>query len=82
MAYSRKTGVEKKQPLGGQATYKIVLREELDPKWSEWFDGLTVGQEEGRTTLVGPIRDQAALHGLFQKIRDLNLTLLAVIRVG
>jgi len=82
MGLWRKTDVEKKEPLRGQAIYKVVLKEELDPKWSEWFEGLTVGQEEGRTTLVGPIRDQAALHGLFHKIRDLNLTLMAVIRIG
>jgi len=82
MAFQRKTDVEKKQPLGEQAIYKVVLKEDLDPKWSEWFEGLTVGREEGRTTLVGPIKDQAALHGLFHKIRDLNLTLLAVIRIG
>lgn len=68
-------------PDGENNLYKIVLKEDLDPKWSEWFNGLVVQRDEGRTVLIGPIRDNAALHGLFHKIRDLNLTLLAVIRL-
>ena len=61
--------------------YAIRVRGHLDPRWSEWFDGLTVTQvEPGETLLSGPIADQAALHGLLAKIRDLNLTLISVTR--
>lgn len=62
--------------------YEIRLRGGLDERWSVWFDGLTVEREAGGTTLIrGPIADQAALHGLLQRIRDLGLPLFAVTRV-
>ena len=54
----------------------------LNGKWSDWFDGLDIRyQEDGNTVLVGPVLDQAALHGLLNKIRDLGLPLLAVKRL-
>lgn len=57
----------------------IRVRGCLEPCWSEWFDGLTVTPVEGgETVLSGPVTDQAALHGLLARVRDLNLTLLAV----
>jgi hypothetical protein len=50
-----------------------------EPRWSAWFDGLQlISDDAGRTTISGPIADQAALHGLLTKIRDLGLTLLEV----
>ena len=53
----------------------------LDPDWSAWFEGLRVsGDQGGQTTIAGPVTDQAALHGLLTKIRDLGLELLAVRR--
>lgn len=59
--------------------YQIRLKEQLDPHWSAWFDGLTVTTEvNGETLLTGEVVDQAALHGLLSKIRDLQLTLIAV----
>lgn len=59
--------------------YQIRLREQLDQHWSAWFDGLTVTTEvNGETLLTGEVVDQAALHGLLSKIRDLQLTLIAV----
>ena len=59
--------------------YEIRLQGELDPGWSEWFDGLTLSPPAlGETVLSGPIRDQAALHGLLGKVRDLGLKLIAV----
>lgn len=62
--------------------YQIKVKGHLDPHWSEWFDGLTISHEaNGETVLAGPVMDQAALHGLLLKIRDLNLTLLSVQRV-
>ena len=62
--------------------YTITVKGHLDPCWAEWFDGLTmVYTESGETILSGPVTDQAALHGLLMRIRDLNLTLIAVNRV-
>lgn len=59
--------------------YEIRLRNHLGSNWSEWFDGLDVRQQEnGETVLCGQIVDQAALHGVLARIRDLNLTLISV----
>jgi hypothetical protein len=60
--------------------YQIQIREYLDDDVGEWFSPLTLAHAaEGATTLTGPMRDQAELHGLLSKIRDLNLTLLSVL---
>jgi hypothetical protein len=62
--------------------YRIVLEGHLDREWSEWFEGLIVSWEDnGETTLTGPVVDQAALHGVLIKIRDLGLPLLALTRI-
>lgn len=62
--------------------YEIRVKGLLDESWSDWLDGLAiVPQDRGETLLAGPIRDQAALHGLLNKIRDLGLLLLSVERV-
>lgn len=59
--------------------YQITVKESLDDTWSAWFDGLTVTPAVGGGTLLaGEVRDQAALHGLLAKIRDLGLTLVMV----
>ncbi|NCC35554.1 MAG: hypothetical protein EOM24_26610 [Chloroflexia bacterium] len=59
--------------------YQIRLRGHLGSQWAAWFDGMTVDlTNAGDTLLTGPIADQAALHGLLRKVRDLGLTLLAV----
>jgi hypothetical protein len=61
--------------------YEIRVKGVLDSGWSAWFGGLGVtGDESGQTTIAGPITDQAALHGLLAKIRDLGLELLEVRR--
>ena len=66
-----------------QAVYEIRVRGLLDESWSEWLDGLTIEpQPQGETLLAGPVRDQAALHGLLGKIRDLGLLLVSVKRMG
>lgn len=62
--------------------YQLRLQGHLDPQWAEWFDGLTITlTADGATLLTGPVVDQAALHGLLKKVRDLGLPLIAVIRV-
>lgn len=62
--------------------YEIRLAGHLDQRWAEWFDGLTLTQQgDGTTVLHGPVVDQAALHGLLQKVRDLCLPLVSVARV-
>ena len=62
--------------------YEIRLKGHLDNRWADWFDGLTITREEnGETRLIGPVVDQAALHGLLKKVRDLGLPLVAVMRV-
>ena len=59
--------------------YEIKVKGKLDTHWSDWFDGLTLTHLEGQETLLaGPLPDQAALHGLLERIRDLNLTLISV----
>jgi hypothetical protein len=59
--------------------YKIRLTGRLDAHWAAWFDGLTVSDErDGTTVLSGPILDQAALHGVLQRVRDLGLPLVSV----
>ena len=65
-----------------QGVYQIGVKAKLDPKWSVWFDGFTVTpQADDETLLAGPVADQAALHGLLAKIRDLGLPLLFVKRI-
>ena len=73
--------MDHKHGLEGQAWYRIRVKGHLDSRWSTWFEGLTVITEEsGETVLYGPVMDQAALHGLLARIRDLGLPLLAVSR--
>ena len=62
--------------------YKIRIKGHMDTKWADWFDGLQITHEEdGTTTLYGPLLDQAALHSILRKIRDLNMHLISVIQV-
>lgn len=59
---------------------EIKVKGHLDGRWSEWFEGLTLTHLEGKATLLsGLLSDQAALHGVLERIRDLNLTLISVI---
>jgi hypothetical protein len=63
-------------------TYQIRIKGHLDPQWTDWFGGLTITLEDnGETLLTGPVVDQAALHGVLRKVRDLGLPLLSVIRL-
>jgi hypothetical protein len=73
-------------PTGGSrqaGQYEIRIEGHLDTRWAAWFDGLAVTHEaDGTTVLHGPVVDQAALHGLLQKVRDLGLPLVSVIHVA
>ena len=60
-------------------TYQIRLKGHLNESWNDWFDGLIFNHEnDGTTTLTGEIIDQAALHGLLKKVRDLGMPLISV----
>ena len=60
--------------------YEIRLKGHLDTRWATWFDGVDLSRETDGTTIIqGPIADQAALHGLLQKVRDTGLPLVSVI---
>ena len=63
--------------------YCIRICGHLDADWSAWFDNLTISQnDDGTTTLTGPLVDQAALYGLLSRLRDLRATLLSVERLA
>jgi len=63
--------------------YKIKIKGRLENSWADWFDGLSFTYEDdGTTTIQGPLPDQAALHSILLKIRDLNLTLISVTEHG
>jgi hypothetical protein len=59
--------------------YQIRIKGFLDRQWTDWFGGMTVSPtEDGDTLLTGPVEDQAALHGLLKKVRDLGMSLVSV----
>jgi hypothetical protein len=63
----------------GPVVYQIRIKGHLDQGWSDWFEGLTIAFDDNGDTLVsGPVVDQAALHGLLRKVRDLGMPLLSV----
>ena len=67
---------------GQPMIYKIRLKGHLGRHWTDWFDGLTITLEDnGETLLTGPLADQAALHGLLKKVRDLGMPLLSVVGI-
>lgn len=62
--------------------YQIRLKGQLGSQWSDWFEGMTITLDDSGDTLVsGPVVDQAALHGLLKKVRDLGMALVSVNRV-
>jgi hypothetical protein len=64
------------------ARYEIRVRGHLEPRWAGWFDGLDLTQEsDGSTVMSGAVVDQAALHGLLERLRDLGLPLLSLTQV-
>ena len=71
-----------RQSLTGGEFYEIRVKGHLDPSWSNWLDGLAIApQSSDETLLTGSIIDQAALHGILDKLYALNLTILSVVQV-
>jgi len=67
---------------GEAGRYEIRLKGHLAPRWAAWFDGLSLSSENDGTTIIsGRVADQAALHGLLQKVRDIGLPLVSVTQV-
>ena len=68
------------EPDPGQPmVYQVRIKGHLGPQWADWFGGLTITLEDnGDTLLTSPVEDQAALHGLLRKVRDLGLPLISV----
>jgi hypothetical protein len=63
--------------------YQIRIQGHLGAQWTDWFGGLTITLEDnGETLLTGAVVDQAALHGLLRKVRDLGVPLISAIRVN
>ena len=68
-----------KSDPGLPLAYEIRIKGQLDPAWTDWFEGLAITLEEGGDTLItGPVIDQAALYGLLKKVRDLGLPLISL----
>jgi hypothetical protein len=66
----------------GPGRYEIRIKGHLTPRWATWFDDMTLTPaNDGTTVLAGPVVDQAALHGLLSRVRDLGLPLISVNRL-
>ena len=79
MAEQRSQGTGRAWP----STYQIRIEGHLGPVWTHWFAGLSITLEDnGDTLLTGAVADQAALHGLLKKVRDLGVPLISVDRLG
>ncbi len=70
--------MEKKPAPTSRANYRIVLQGKIPAFREQWFDGMQIQYADGNSVLSGELLDQAALHGVLEKIRDLGLTLLSV----
>ena len=74
---------ESLNPDQATTVYEIRIDGHLGHQWTDWFEGLSITLERnGETLLTGPVVDQAALHGLLRKVRDLGIPLISVSRVG
>ena len=71
--------LEPKPTQSQTVIYQIRIKGHLGHQWTDWFEGLTITlEEDGDTLLTGPVVDQAALHGLLKKVRDLGMPLVSV----
>jgi hypothetical protein len=78
MSNTLNTEIDPSQPM----IYQIRIKGHLGRQWTDWFEGLSITLEDnGETLLTGPVVDQAALHGLLKKVRDLAMPLVSVMRV-
>ena len=78
MSYTLDSKNDPSRPM----VYQIRVKGHLGSQWQDWFGGLTVTLEDnGETLLTGPVVDQAALHGLIKKVRDLGIPLVSVVSV-
>ena len=78
MSYKINSGSDPGQPM----IYQISIEGHLGREWADWFEGLTItALDNGNTLLTGALVDQAELHGLLRKIRDIGIPLLSVVRV-
>ena len=78
MSNQRNPKIDPDQPM----VYQIRIKGHLDHQWTDWFEGLTITlEDDGNTLLTGPVVDQAALHGLLKKVRDLGMPLVSVNRM-
>lgn len=78
MTHNREAQADSRQPT----VYQIRVETHLGTEWADWFAGLTITLEaNGDTLLTGPVVDQAMLHSLLRKVRDLGLSLVSVIRL-
>ncbi len=78
MANERSPNTDPRQPI----IYQIRIQGHLGSEWTDWFGGLSITlSDNGETLLCGPVVDQAALHGLLRKVRDLGLPLISVNRL-
>jgi hypothetical protein len=71
--------MDEEQTKSPQKIYEIKIKGHLDKRWADWFENLTFTYgRDGTTTLHGPLNDQAALHGVLNRIRNMNLELISV----
>jgi hypothetical protein len=70
----------KRIPLSDQpSVFQIRIKGHLGRQWADWFDGMAITlEDDGDTLLTGPVADQATLHGLIKKVRDLGMTLVSI----
>jgi hypothetical protein len=75
-------GQERTEPCEPKECYEIRCQGHLGEHWTNWFEGLSMtNEEDGTTTLTGPVADQPALFGLLNKVRDLGVALISVRKV-